>query len=175
MFNLFKLFYKSFDKAYSLDKKRSDNFDTSGNDSITAKQRKDKDDILYENDHIFQNLFEHSPIGNSMTGVDGSIHVNKSFCKIVGYSEKELKTKKWQDITHPDDIKLTSDLMQSLLKGEISQSRFEKRFIHKNGSIIWTDILSYLERDKNGKPQFFVTTITDINERKKAEERLQIL
>jgi len=135
-------------------------------------EKKLAEEVLLAIEQKFHNLFEQSPIGNSMTGIDGSIHVNKSFCNILGYSEKELLVKKWQDITHPEDIKLTNDLMQSLIEGKISQARFEKRFIHKNGSIIWTDILSYLQRDKNGKPLFFITNIMDINERKLAEDAL---
>jgi PAS domain S-box-containing protein len=108
-----------------------------------------------------------------MTGIDGSLHVNKSFCEIVGYSEDELKTKKWLDITHPDDIQLTNDFMQSLIDGKVSQTRFEKRFIHKNENIVWIDLSCYLQRDKDGKPQFFITTMTDITERKRIEETLR--
>ena len=54
-----------------------------------------------ESEANFRNLFENSPIGISMTGLDGSLHVNKAFSAMVGYSEKELKTKKWMDITFP--------------------------------------------------------------------------
>ena len=136
-------------------------------------ERKQAEEALHESEEKFRNLFEHSPVGKSITGLDGYFHVNKSFCDILGYSEEELKEKKWMEITHPEDIQLTSDFMQSLIDKKASQARFEKRYIHKNGNIIWTDLSSYLQRDKDGKPQFFITTMTDITERKRVEEALQ--
>jgi PAS domain-containing protein len=83
------------------------------------------------NEEKFRNLFENSPIGKSMTGIDGSLHVNKSFCEIVGYSEEELLDKKWKEISYPDDISLTNEKIQSLLNGEAEKVFFEKRYIHK--------------------------------------------
>jgi len=81
-----------------------------------------------------------------MTGLEGYFHVNKSFCDIIGYTEDELKEKKWMEITHPEDVQLTNDYMQSLVDGKVSQTHFEKRYIHKNGNIVWTDLSSYLQR-----------------------------
>ena len=142
-------------------------------EDITEHKR--AEEALGESEEIFRNLFEHSAVGISMTGIDGSLHVNKSFSKVVGYTEEELRTKKWMDITHPDDIQQTAEVVQSLLDGKISQARFEKRYIHKNGNTIWTDVSTYLQRDKNGIPQFFITTIADITVRKQVEEKIQQL
>jgi len=125
-----------------------------------------------ENEEKFRNLFEHSPIGKSMTGIDGSLHVNKSFCEIVGFSEKELLTKKWTEISHPEDVQKSNEILQSLLNGEIEQALFEKRYIHKNGNIIWSDVSTYLQRDKENKPDYFITTIIDSTERKNYEKEL---
>jgi PAS domain S-box-containing protein len=135
-------------------------------DLIKAKEKAE------ENEEKFRSLFENSPIGKSMTGIDSSIHVNKSFCKIVGYSEEELRGKKWNEITYPEDISQTSEILQSLINGRIEQAFFEKRYIHKNGNILWTDVTTYLHRDKEHKPQFFITTISDITARKHFEEDL---
>lgn len=139
-------------------------------DDIT--ERKLATELLKESEEKFRVLFDHSAVGNSMTGLDGTILVNKTFCNMIGYSEEELKIKNWADITHPDDIQQSSNIMKSLIEGEISVARFEKRYIHKNGSIVWTDISSYLQRDKTGDPQFFITTINDITDRKRAENEL---
>ena len=128
---------------------------------------------LIESETNFRNLFEHSPIGKSMTGVDGSLRANKALCAMLGYSEQELKTKKWMDITHPEDIQQTTEVVQSLLDGRLERSQLEKRFIHKNGNIIWADVSTYLHRTKNGMPQFFITTVTDITKRKEAEKALK--
>jgi PAS domain S-box-containing protein len=128
---------------------------------------------LQTSEEKFRILFENSPVGNSLTEVDGSIHVNRSFCAMVGYSAEELRAKKWTDITHPEDIRETQDVMQLLKDEKIAQAHFEKRFLHKSGNIVYADVFSYLQRDKNSNPQFFITTITDITERKHAEQMLQ--
>ena len=132
--------------------------------------RKLAEEELKESEVKFRNLFEHSPVGKSMTGIDGTLNVNKAFCNLLGYSEEELTAKKWMEISHPDDIRKTSDYVTALLKGNIINARFEKRYIHKNGSTIWTDISTYLQKDKDGKPLYFITAILDMTERKRAEE-----
>ncbi len=138
-------------------------------------ERRQSEQELGKSEGKFRNLFEHAPLGISMTGIDGSINVNKAFCSMMGYSAGELAAKKWMEITHPDDIQLTSDYMRSLLEGKADQARFEKRFIRKNGQIIWTDLSSYLHRDGDRKPEYFITFIDDITERKKWEEQLTLL
>ncbi len=135
-------------------------------------EQKETQEKLVESEKKFRMLFENSPLGKSMTGIDGSLHVNKSFCNITGYSEEDLLSLKWMDITHPDDLPQSIEMMQSLLEGRISQARFEKRYIHKNGNIVWTDVSVYLHRNKKKESQFFITTISDITERKRVEEEL---
>jgi PAS domain S-box-containing protein len=132
--------------------------------------------LIRESELKFRNLFEHSPVGKSMTGVDGTLNVNKSFCKILGYSTDELKAKHWMEISHPDDIELTNDIVKSLLERKIDSVRFEKRYLHKNGSTIFADVSTFLQRDDTGNPEFFITTINDITERRLLErERYKLL
>ncbi len=138
-------------------------------------ERKKAEEALNESERKFRDLFENSTVGKSMTGLDGSLHVNKTFCHILGYSEEELKTMKWTDISYSVDIKKTSNIIQSLLDKEISQARFEKRYIHKSGKIIWTDVSTYVQRDKDDQPQYFITTISDITERKSVEAEINLL
>jgi PAS domain S-box-containing protein len=135
-------------------------------------ERKKAEEVIYQSESNFRNLFEHSPVGISMTGVDGSLNANKSFCEIVGYSKDELKNLKWMDITHPDDINLTNTFIQSLINGEAQQMRFEKRFIHKNGDIVWVDLNSYLQRDKENNPKFLISALIDITQRKHDEKEI---
>ncbi|MEW5721372.1 MAG: PAS domain S-box protein, partial [Chloroflexota bacterium] len=78
-------------------------------------------------------------------------------------------------ITHPDDILLTQKLVDSILSGQKESGRIEKRYIHANGSVVWTDIATSLRRDKDGKPLYFMTSVMDISERKRAEEELRAL
>ncbi|MDZ7762820.1 MAG: PAS domain S-box protein [Melioribacteraceae bacterium] len=137
------------------------------------EKRKKYERELKDSEEKFRNLFEYSTVGKSLTQLDGTVEVNKAFCNIVGYSAEELKTKKWVDITHPDDIEKSNEVVKSLISGEIKTGRFEKRYIHKNGNIVWVDVSTYLQKDENGEPQFFITSTIDITERKKAEEALR--
>jgi PAS domain S-box-containing protein len=123
-----------------------------------------------ESEKKFRNLFENSPIAKSITEIDGSLLVNKSFCDILGYSKKELETKKWEEITFPEEIEKTDEIVQSLLKGTNIQERFEKRYVHKNGNIIYAEVSTFLQRDNNNNPQYFITSFNDVTLRKKAEK-----
>ncbi len=114
---------------------------------------------LRESESSFRNLFEHLPIGISMTGMDNSMNVNQALCTLLGYTKEEFLEKKWMGITHPDDIQITIDNIQALTEGHKNVVKFRKRFIHKNGSIIPVELSSYLQRDKTGKPQFLLTAV----------------
>ena len=75
------------------------------------------------------------------------------------------------DITHPADMELTQRAIDQILAGENEPVRFIKRFIHKNGAVIWTDLNSSLRRDKDGNPLYLMTVMVDITERKQAESQ----
>lgn len=152
--------------------------DKDGNASTVVSMAKDvteqkrNEEALMESERKFRNLFEHSLVGKSMTEINGTLHVNEAFCNIMGYTEGELKTMTWMDITHPEDVQKSKELAQALLEGTSDRVRFEKRHIHKTGKIIHTDVYVYLQRDKEGKPLFFITNVVDITEQKRSEEAL---
>ncbi len=133
---------------------------------------KEKINDIEQSEEKFRSVFENSPIGKSITGIDGSLEVNQSFCDILGYSEPELKRIKWQEITDPDDISINTSIVQELLDGKKDKTQFEKRYIHKNGSIIWADVISAIKKDKDNKPDYFITSIQNITERKQFENEL---
>jgi PAS domain S-box-containing protein len=134
--------------------------------------RKKTEEALRESEDKFKYVFDHSVAGKSITFPSGEIHVNKAFCEMTGYSPEELINTNWKDISYPDDIKLTEDELGRLISGEKKSTRFIKRYIHKNGDIIWADVGTALRRDENGKPLYFMTTAIDITERKLAEVAL---
>jgi PAS domain S-box-containing protein len=130
-------------------------------------------EALQESEDKFKYLFDHSVIGKSITLPTGDINVNMAFCKMTGYSPEELQNKKWQDITHPDDIELTNNEINTLLSGEKSSVRFVKRYINKNGSVIWSDVGSALRRDNSGNLLYYITAVNDISDRVNAENALR--
>ena len=128
---------------------------------------------LLESEEKFRNLFEHSNVGKSITRTDGIINVNSAYCELLGYKKEELLNKKWQDLTHPDDLERDITIMNSIIKGESNSHNWEKRYIHKNGKIVWVDVSTVLERDSDGKPLYFITTFLDISKRKEADIALK--
>jgi len=142
---------------------------------LDITERKKTEEILKESEDKFKYIFDHSVIGKSITFPTGEIHVNKTFCDMLGYSQKELEKTKWQDLSHPDDIEKTQKALNSVISGEKESARFIKRYLHKNGSVIWTDVGTALRRDKDGKPLYFMTAINNITDRIMAEEKLRDL
>jgi len=125
--------------------------------------------VLRESDEKFRNVFDNSSVGKSITMIDGRVNTNAAFCEMVGYGAEALSRLTWQDISHPDDICLTKKYIEDLKNGTIKCARFEKRYIKKDGSVLWADVHTVLQRDENGNPKFFITAVVDISERKKAE------
>jgi|WetSurMetagenome_2_1015567.scaffolds.fasta_scaffold09644_4 PAS domain S-box-containing protein len=140
---------------------------------ITASKR--AEEALRESEDKFKYVFENSTLGKSIALPSGELQVNNALCDLLGYSAEELRNIKWQDISHPDDIDLTQQALEPILSGEKDSVRFIKRYVHKNGSIVWVDVGTSLRRDKEGKPLYFMTSVSDITERKQAEEQLRRL
>ena len=139
---------------------------------LDITERKLAEDALRESEDKFKYVFDHSLIAKSITLPSGEINVNRAFCDVLGYQPEELKKMNWADISHPDDIKLTNDSLNLILSGKKDSVRFTKRYIHKNGSIVWADVGTSLRRDANNNPQYFMTSVNDITERKTAEDEL---
>jgi len=130
---------------------------------ITEKRR--AEDILIASEEKFRDLFENSPLGNTVSTIEGTIEVNNSFCKMTGYTKDELTDSSWSNITHPDDLEKTNEVVNLLLSGEMDRLRTEKRYIRKNGTILYAEVSAYLHRNASGEPQYFISTINDISER----------
>jgi PAS domain S-box-containing protein len=136
-------------------------------------ERKLAEEALLESEDKFKYIFDHSLVGKSITLPSGEINVNRAFSEMLGYKPEELKKMNWADISYPADIELTNEALGLILSGEKDSVRFIKRYIHKNGSVVWADVGTSLRRDAEGKPLYFMTSTNDITERKHAEESLR--
>jgi PAS domain S-box-containing protein len=137
---------------------------------ITERKRAEED--VRESESKFRDVFEAANVGKSITLLTGEINVNKTFCSMLGYTKEELKVKKWQDLTPPEEIPFIQKKLELLIQGKKTSTRFEKRYIHKNGTIIWADVSVSLRRDTENRPRYFITTIIDITDHKLAELEL---
>jgi PAS domain S-box-containing protein len=144
-----------------------------GGISVDITERKRAEDALRESEDKFKYVFDYSVVGKSITLPSGEIQVNQALCVMLGYSPEEFQNKRWQDITHPDDLEMTQQEIDALLSGEKRQVRFTKRYLQKNGSVVWTDVSSSLRRDPQGQPLYLMTTVVDITAYKQVEEERQ--
>ena len=141
---------------------------------VDKYQRSEK--MLRESEERFSNAFELAPIGMALVALDGRwLKVNRAICVLVGYSEAELLTRTFQEITHPDDLAADLDCVRRLLAGEIRFYEMEKRYIHARGHLITVLLDVSLVRDGQNQPLYFISQIQDITERKQAEESLRLL
>ncbi|MFO7884030.1 MAG: transporter substrate-binding domain-containing protein, partial [Desulfobacteraceae bacterium] len=137
------------------------------------RQVAEKTKALKESLNRFKYVFEASNVGKSITLPTGEVNANKAFAEFLGYAHNDLINRKWQEVTPSEDIEKTGKILAPLLNGEKDTERFEKRYVHKNGSFLWADVSVAMRRDVDGKPLYFMTTVVDINARKKAEEALR--
>lgn len=130
---------------------------------------------LRESEKKFRSVFDAANVGKSLTLPGGAVVPNTALCRMLGYSAEELGRKRWQDITPPDEVPAIEMLLDSLLKGEQDEARFEKRYVRKDGTELWGDVSTIMIRDEAGNPLHFITTVIDISQRKDAERRLEAL
>jgi PAS domain S-box-containing protein len=115
-------------------------------------------------------IISNAPIGIAVTDSNMFIlSANASFCKILGYSQDELLKLTFKDFTHPDDVKESIVLLRELISGRIAFFSQEKRYIRRDGKIIYGKITVSTIRDNENKPVLFIAELEDITERKKAD------
>jgi len=137
-------------------------------------ESKEAEKALRESEERLRNYFESALVGFAMTSLEkGWIYVNNYLCHIFGYSREELTKLTWAELTYPDDLAADVAKFEQLLAGTINNYIMDKRFVHKNGSIIYAVMSAKTYYQKNGKIDCFVATIQDITERKQAEESLR--
>ncbi|OPY28672.1 MAG: putative diguanylate cyclase [Methanocella sp. PtaU1.Bin125] len=136
-------------------------------------ERKRAEDGLRENERRFRAIFDQAAVGMGQVSLDGRfMRVNRKFCDNIGYTYHELMGLGPGDITHPDDIPEEQRQIDRLLAGEASTFTSEKRYVRKDGTIVWINLtvtLVYID----GKPAYFSGVTEDITGRKRAEEALR--
>ncbi len=137
-------------------------------------KKKGTEAALRESEQRFRAIFAQAAVGIIQARIDGSLLlVNQKFCEIVGYSREELLEKTFHDITHSDDHQVDLKYIDQMVAGEISTNYREKRYIHKDGSIVWINLSVSLIRSSLGEPEYLLGIIEDISDRKRVEQALK--
>jgi PAS domain S-box-containing protein len=105
---------------------------------------------------------DQAPVGICEIDLEGRyLRVNDRFCEITGYSREELLAKRFQDITHPEDVGEDVEAYRCQAEQDFPY-RIEKRYVHKDGHIVWIELDGYIVRDEQGRAQFGVGIVQDI-------------
>jgi len=134
-----------------------------------------QDQALRESEALFRSQFEYGNIGIAITSVEkGWLQANACLCKMLGYTEQELKKMTWTEMTYPDDLAPDLEQFERMLKGEIENYEMDKRFFRKDGDLIYTHLTVSCFRNLDRTIKFVIASLLDITEHKKAEEALLI-
>ncbi|MFB6345380.1 MAG: PAS domain S-box protein [bacterium] len=141
-------------------------------EDITERKRAEEE--LRESERRFRSTFEQAAVGMAHVDLDGTLlRLNEKFCELLGYSHDELKSKTFQELTHPDDLERDIEQVERLLEQEKDQYSIEKRYLRNDGTFFWAQLTVSLVLDDSGEPEYFVSVIEDITERKQTEQELK--
>ena len=144
--------------------------------ALDITDRKETEDALKKNEKMFRAIFEQSPMGVAIIDSKSCefMKINTAYCQIVGYSEEEMLNSDFKKITHPDDVQSDLDNMDLLLNGEIDLFKMDKRYLHKDGAIVWVNLTVVPLWEGQEKNRYHVAIIEDVTERKQARPGNQV-
>jgi len=135
------------------------------------------EEALRESEERFRATFEQAAVGMALRGIDPAnprwLRVNQKLCDILGYTKEELLGLTSIEVTPPEERGISSEYNEKLLRGEITDYSREKRYLRKDGTVIWTNISLTAVRGVDGRPIHVISIIQDITDRKRVEEALR--
>jgi PAS domain S-box-containing protein len=138
------------------------------------QERQHKDETLRESQERLTRTEKFSLVMVTHTDLDGRwLKVPPTLCELLGYTEEELLGRRFDELTHPEDIEINSSRRLQLLRDEIKSFDLEQRYVRKDGGIVWVYINVSVVLDANGAPVHFLSYIRDISRRKEAEQGLR--
>ncbi|MEI6725584.1 MAG: PAS domain S-box protein, partial [Actinomycetes bacterium] len=139
-----------------------------------VSERRRSEAELAESERLFRLMFEQAPIGAALVGLDFRfLRVNPRFAQVTGYSVEELLERGFPDLTHPDDVAADVAAARRLTAGEMGEYAREKRYVRKDGSIAWVDIIVRPVLGPSGEPTTHLMMARDITAQRRAAEALR--
>lgn len=142
---------------------------------LDLESRRRAEEALQESEEQFKTIFEMASIGMAQADTQTGqwLRVNQKICDITGYSPQEMLLMHVREITHPEDSERDWSAFQNVVSGNAPNYQLEKRYIRKDGTIVWVNVNMTVSRDLSGRPLRTIATIEDITDRKRAEEALR--
>lgn len=138
-------------------------------------ERRLTEEALRESEEQFRRLFDQSPIGAAIVSLDYRfLKVNEQLCRLFGYTEQELLSMSFTDLTYPEDLEASLRETCRLMAGEIDQFSQEKRYVCKNGKLVWGRLSVRLIRDVAGRTLYFLPLLEDISKVKQSEHLMML-
>jgi two-component system, cell cycle sensor histidine kinase and response regulator CckA len=142
-------------------------------EDITARVQ--GEEALQASEAQFRSTFEQAAVGIAHIAMDGRLlRVNERLCQLVGYSREELLATDLQALTHPQDLQLDVQQVDDLRAGRITHYQLDKRYLRKDGSPIWVALTSALVHTADGTPDYLMSVVKDVSDRKRAETALRL-
>jgi PAS domain S-box-containing protein len=139
-------------------------------------QRKKMEEKLRESEERFRRIFEDGPLGMLIADPDYRVlKANKALCEMLGYTEADLTGRSIGEITHAEDMEKSAGLSKQLLHGEVPLFRLEKRYVKKNGDLLWVNLTVTAIRGQEGKVLYALGMVENISRRKLAEQERERL
>ena len=141
---------------------------------IDINDLKRAEEKLRESEERFRGTFENAAVGIAhMDSQNRCLCANEKLCEILGFPSSELVGKTLQEVVHPDDLEPNLALFDLLVRGELPSFSMEKRFIRRDGAVVWTHVTASIQRNATTTPAYCIAIVQDISERKRLQEELQ--
>jgi PAS domain S-box-containing protein len=131
-------------------------------------------DPLSVSNEVLRLAFARSPSGMTISALDGRwLWVNDAYCRMLGYESDELLRISHREVTHPDDVGGDNAFVAGALAGDRESLEREKRYVRKDGSVVWAHVLAQVVREAGGEPMYFISHVQDVSDRRKAQSLLR--
>ena len=138
--------------------------------NVDITERKRVEEALRASEERFRATFEQAAVGIAHVTPEGRfLRVNQGYADIVGYTPEELRQRTFQDVTHPEDLAADVAAARQLFAGKIGTYSLEKRYVRKNGAVVWGSLTASAARDAQGRCEYLIGVVQDITARKEAE------
>src|SRR5678816_3648611 len=129
-----------------------------------AAEKNSEVQALPEEGVLFHELFENSATGVALFSIGGRfLRVNPAMCRMLGYTEHELQQKAHLDVIHLDDLEAAAMSRAQIISGKTKSRLAERRYVHKDGSTVWSQVAGTVVRDASGSPLCTMLCANDVS------------